>query len=345
MGSSEKQTVVTEMVAFEKKKILLGIFLILAALFMVYFIVALWPIKSNGPNPEWITKANLLGWKFTIGMETRLIILVLLIGGLGSYVHASTSFATYVGNRSFASSWLWWYMSRPFIGMAIALILYFALRGGLVLLSVETNIKDLNPFGIAAIAGLSGMFSKQATDKLRDIFDNFFKTEEGKGDEQRIDKLMEMRPVEDVMVEKNQMTRYEIKPEMAEENVKITDLYDLLKGVVTRIPIINHDGTANCVIHHSMLYKFITEKLMRGEESPVDISTLSLKDFLDFPGMKELVKESLAFVPISAKLGEVKSEMEKNKICQDVFITKNGKSDEEVIGWLTNTDIAKNIKG
>jgi hypothetical protein len=312
---------------------------------MVYFIVALWPIQTDDTPAKWITEVKLLGGEFTIHMETRLIILVLVIGGLGSYIHAATSFATYVGNRSFAYSWLWWYISRPFIGMAIALILYFALRGGLVLLSIETDITDLNPFGIAAIAGLSGMFSKQATDKLRDIFDNLFKTEQGKGDEQRSDKLMEMRPVEDVMVARKHMTMFEIKPNMTEENIKITDLYDLLKGMVTRIPIINSNGTANCVIHQSMLYKFITEKLMRKEDKSVDISTLSLKDFLNYPGMKELVKDSLVFVPISAKLGEVKSEMEKNKICQDVFITANGKSDEEVIGWLTNTDISKNIKG
>lgn len=327
-----------------KKKTVLGIFLILAAVLMLFAIVALWPIKSADENTEWETESNLFGWQFSIDMEIRVIILVLLAGGLGSYVHAATSFATFVGNRSLASSWLWWYLIRPFIGMAIALIFYFVVRGGLVLLSVESDISGLNPFGIAALGGLSGMFSKQATDKLRDIFDNLFKTESGKGDAQRTDKLVEMRPVEDVMLERNRMTFYEIKPGLSESDVKIEELYKMLKGVVTRIPIIDPEGIVKCVIHQSMLYKFIAEKMLEEPGRQVSISTLSLKDFLDFPETLRLVKDSIAFVPISAKLGEAKSEMEKNKICQDVFVTENGKPNEPILGWLTNTEISKNIK-
>ncbi len=36
---------------------------------------------------------------------------------------------------------------------------------------------DLSPNGVAAIAGPAGLFSKQATDKLREVFENLFKTE------------------------------------------------------------------------------------------------------------------------------------------------------------------------
>jgi len=36
---------------------------------------------------------------------------------------------------------------------------------------------DLSPYGITALAGLTGMFSKQATDKLREVFDDFFRTQ------------------------------------------------------------------------------------------------------------------------------------------------------------------------
>ena len=230
------------------------------------------------------------------------------------------------------------------MGMAIALILYFVVRGGLVLLSVETNTSGLNPYGIAALAGLSGMFSKQATDKLRDIFDNLFKTERGKGDDQRSDKLGAMRPVEDVMLDKNHITFYEMKPDESDSDVKIEELYKMLKGVVTRIPVINPGGIVKCVIHQSMLYKFLAEKMMKEPGQQLSISTLSLKDFIEFPEMQKLVRDSMAFVPISAKVGEAKSEMEKNIICQDVFITENGKPDEPVIGWLTNTEISKNIK-
>src|SRR5262245_31444816 len=64
--------------------------------------------------------------------DARLILIVLCAGALGSYVHAATSFASYVGNRRLVLSWMWWYVLRPLIGMALALIFYFVLRGGLL---------------------------------------------------------------------------------------------------------------------------------------------------------------------------------------------------------------------
>jgi len=64
---------------------------------------------------------------------------------------------------------------RPFIGVAWSLIVYFAVRGGLM--GGATGAGALSPYGVAAIAGLAGMFSKQATDKLREVFENLFKTE------------------------------------------------------------------------------------------------------------------------------------------------------------------------
>ena len=331
------------MLRFDKKIIFLGFFLLFMFVVIGYLIIVIWPpnFEDNAKGSDY--QISLLGKIYNIDLDTGLILLVLLVGGLGSFIHASTSFATFVGNRSFISSWLWWYLFRPFIGMAIALILYFVVRAGLVFLTTEQNI-SINPFGAAAIAGLSGMFSKQATDKLRDIFDNLFKTASGKGDEQRADKLLEMRPVEDIMVEKSRMSFYQLKQDESESDVKIEKLYKMLKGVVTRIPVLDYNGVAKCIIHQSMLYKFITEKMMEEPGKTVDIASLTLQDFFNFKEMKEFVHNSMVFIPIAAKLGEAKTEMEKIKICQDVFVTLNGKAEEPILGWLTNTEISKSLK-
>lgn len=133
---------------------------------------------------------GLLQLKHTL--EVRLLLIVLLAGALGSYVHATTSFVDYVGNRKLTSSWVWWYLLRPFVGMALALVFYFVVRGGFI--SPGASGEDMNPFGIAALAGLVGMFSKQATDKLNEVFSTFFKTAEGKGDDKRRDKLTTSPP-------------------------------------------------------------------------------------------------------------------------------------------------------
>ncbi len=48
-------------------------------------------------------------------------------------------------------------------------------RGGLI--GASTGAEALSPYGIAAIAGLAGLFAKQATDKLREVFETLFKTD------------------------------------------------------------------------------------------------------------------------------------------------------------------------
>lgn len=118
---------------------------------------------------------RLRAWSVRLGYEERLLLIVAFAGALGAYVHAAQSFVSYVGNQQIVSSWLWWYLIRPFIGLALAEILYLAVRGGFFTLGSDPHA--VNHFGIAALAGLSGMFSKEAVDKLHELFKNLFRTE------------------------------------------------------------------------------------------------------------------------------------------------------------------------
>ncbi|MGH9363373.1 MAG: hypothetical protein ACRD2T_15795, partial [Thermoanaerobaculia bacterium] len=102
-------------------------------------------------------------------------------------VHATQSFTSYVGNRKFASSWTWWYILRIPVGAALALLFYFVLRGGLLPAgTLKTETGDINLFGIISFSGLAGLFSKQAVDKLGEVFDTLFRTA---ADQKRGDKL------------------------------------------------------------------------------------------------------------------------------------------------------------
>ena len=58
-------------------------------------------------------------------------------------------------------------------------------------MSAGSNGDQVNVYGIAAIAGLVGMFSKQAADKLGEIFNNLFRTKPGEGDDMRSDKILQ----------------------------------------------------------------------------------------------------------------------------------------------------------
>ncbi len=117
--------------------------------------------------------------------EVNLIWLVLVTGALGSFVYSARSFVAFVGNRTLRISWSAWYLLYPFIGAALALIFYLVIRGGF--LNAATTGSEVNLYGLVAISGLVGMFSKQATTKLDELFSVMFKTD--KDDKGLKDKL------------------------------------------------------------------------------------------------------------------------------------------------------------
>jgi hypothetical protein len=129
----------------------------------------------------------------SVSPAVALMLLVILMGALGSLIHAGTSFGDFVGNRRFFSSWVAWYLLRPVVGVLLALLFYFAVRGGFFSASSQTS--SVNPYGIAALSGLAGLFSKQATDKLREVFETLFKVSSTGGDAQRRDDLSHPKPV------------------------------------------------------------------------------------------------------------------------------------------------------
>jgi hypothetical protein len=179
---------------------LLGLLLVLLGIALLSSLVSLWPAVQDATTPAagahappntvsvdllWLVNFNLAG-------SAVLLLLVLNASAIGSYIHATTSFADFVGNRRFVTSWTWWYLLRFFIGMALAVLLYFALRGGFFT-GTATNA-TINPYGIAALSGLAGLFHKQATDKLREVFGTLFAPAAGKADAERADDLSNPTP-------------------------------------------------------------------------------------------------------------------------------------------------------
>lgn len=192
--------------ATPRQKRMLGWGLLTLALLMAYLLLVFWPeefiknangisVDADGRPVTGSTRQTvyLVGdlVKFSMRLDVRLILMVMMAGGLGSFIHAATSFSDYVGNEKLTTNWLWWYVHRPFIGMMLAVVFYLAIRGGF--LTGGGDAGSINPFGVAALAGLVGMFSKQATDKLSEVFDTLFKT--SAGDSKRKDDLHNPVPV------------------------------------------------------------------------------------------------------------------------------------------------------
>lgn len=154
----------------------LTVYIISLSFVLFYLLIRIWP----GTVPPEASSKISLAWsgrmQFTIGLETRYMLIVLLSGALGSYIHLATSFADYVGNRTLKPCWEVWYLLRPFIGAALAIIVYFVVRAGLI---TGSGAQQMSLYGVAATAAMCGLFSKQATDKLQAVFEEAFRTKHG----------------------------------------------------------------------------------------------------------------------------------------------------------------------
>lgn len=172
-------------------KLTLGLLLLALGFVLLYLLVTLWPAveAANGGEDGGVT------WfwrRFALSADATILLLVILVSALGSYIHVTVSFSDFAGNRQLVASWMWWYVLRVFVGSALAVLFYFAIRGGFF--SAASDSSEINVYGIAALAGLVGLFSKQATDKLREIFDTAFRTQQGYGDDARSDGVADPAP-------------------------------------------------------------------------------------------------------------------------------------------------------
>ena len=159
---------------------LVGAYFVIAAVVLLYVLIASWPVAEvKAGSPVGFKPFRLLGLYADWEADKRMLFTVVIAGAIGSLVHALTSFADFVGNRRFSANWLWWYGVRLPIGSALAIFFYFIVRGGLLLPTVPTGTTvdlqastlALNPYAIAAFAALAGMFAKNASDKLSEVFD------------------------------------------------------------------------------------------------------------------------------------------------------------------------------
>lgn len=328
---------------FQSGILLIGLYQIALSVLLLGLMFIIWP-ERDGDKKSWLQTLHWGEPLWRIGDDARLILIVMVTGALGSHVHAATSFATYVGNRRIRLSWAWWYVLRPFIGMAMALIFYFVVRGGL--LSTGAVANDISVFGLAATAGLVGMFSKQAADKLRELFDTLFRTQQGEGDDARTDKLGGNLPVGSVMIPRHKIAAFVIPEGDSPDTVKLAELHKMLGGVVTRIPVLDPAEVPVCVIHQSLLYKFLADRAMStgATGQAVNAGDFTLRNFLDAKGMRELVTGAVAYAKPAMLLSEAKDEMERLPNCQDVLVTENGRANEPLLGWLTDAELRRAAK-
>lgn len=260
---------------------------------------------------------NVFGFEPWITREVQLLLLVICAGALGSYFHALKSLADFIGNRTVIASWFWWYITRPFLGMSLALVFYAVLRGGFVVGS-PADAKVVNPFGVLAIGALVGMFSDKAAQKLAEVFDVVFRAADprsGKLDAPVIDRLepaivtfgqtnpVDIKIIGDrlgkvVTVRLNSEDR---KPDTVSEKEITLKLKpeDIKTAGQIKVTVINPDGGASSAVTLHVSDLAITNTALPGGQVDIDYNAT-----VTASGGTPPYKWSLVTAPLWLSIGE-----------------------------------------
>jgi hypothetical protein len=149
------------------------IYMALATILLVYGLLQFWPtVPLLGEGAAKLSVVTLFSYRLEFTNEVRLLMVVVLSGAIGAMVHALRSFSKYVGSRELLWSWVTYYVLLPFVGATLALLFYLVIRGGFF--SSAASVSETSPAGFAALAGLVGLFSEPATQKLRSVAGTLF---------------------------------------------------------------------------------------------------------------------------------------------------------------------------
>jgi hypothetical protein len=139
------------------------VYLVILSILLLYAIFQFWPPQS--PSKDTAQPVEFFSQEIAISVELRLLAVVVFAGALGGQIHALRSFASYVGNRRLKVSWLVRYFLTPFVAAGLALVFYLVIRAGFF--TANTTAQNMNVYGFAGLAGLVGLFSTMAVNKLR----------------------------------------------------------------------------------------------------------------------------------------------------------------------------------
>lgn len=141
------------------------------------------PAGFDRPVPaEFDTKLDLAAGELSKALtqplpsERAVVWMIFLFGALGGSIRWLVSIAQYVGNRRLRRSWIAHYLALPFLGAGLGLVIYLLLRVGILSAPAASGevLFGVNVLGFYAIAAMTGLFAKDALDKLSEVFGTVF---------------------------------------------------------------------------------------------------------------------------------------------------------------------------
>ena len=153
--------------------VVIAVLLLAFSIALIVSLIQLWPTYSGSTN-VFVGNHVVLGIHVSVNLDINYFLIVVLAGAIGGSLHSLRSIAFYVGERQLRWSWILYYACLPVVASTMAIVFYLVLRGGLI--SSQASSRNLSPYGVAAVAGMVGLFSDQAAEMLRKVFSNLFST-------------------------------------------------------------------------------------------------------------------------------------------------------------------------
>jgi len=142
--------------------------------------------------------------------------------------------------------------------------------------------------------------------------------------------------VSSIMRYLDNMVYFEIPSGQTEQDIKLSQLNDLLVNSTSRLPVVDAQSIPKYMLHESSIDKYLA-----SDGSTLDDTFQQFLDKQKEAGFDYSLNNGYVIVSENSTLSEAKRKMEGYKSCQDIFVTKDGKRDEPLKGWMSNVRLAK----
>lgn len=159
-----------------------------------------------------------------------------------------------------------------------------------------------------------------------------------------LDDRLQQTNVGQIMKNRNAIQGIKFSPDKDESKTFISEIRELIDKGFSRVIIFSEGDAVKYVVRDAVFNKFIADSALGA--APVDPATTTLATFLAAKlGDKDykFAATRFAVVKSGATLKDARDAIVAIPDARDVFITKTGKAEEPVEGWLTNGDIMKDL--
>ena len=151
-------------------------------------------------------------------------------------------------------------------------------------------------------------------------------------------------PIKDVMIPFDKIKKYDLPDGTNYQSVLLVDiLAKCTQFGISRIPIIQSNKVLSTVIHRSIIDLLISKYSLNPDPNK-NIKAFSIQDLITDPETTIFIKTQLC-IKIDATLLDAKSAYDNEPNVQDVFITQSGSITDPILGWVTENEIIKYLKG